>query len=51
VPEVLSLVAGLSCRSPLHTGEAARFYERCGYTVARPKASLERDAVLWRALG
>lgn len=34
----------------LHTGEAARFYERCGYTVARPKTSLERDAVLWRAL-
>ncbi len=34
----------------LHTGEAARFYQRCGYTVARPKTSLERDAVLWRSL-
>ena len=34
----------------LHTGEAARFYERCGYTTARPKTSLEQDAVLWRAL-
>lgn len=34
----------------LHTGEAARFYERCGYTAARPKTSLEQDAVLWRPL-
>jgi GNAT superfamily N-acetyltransferase len=34
----------------LHTGEAARFYERCGYTVARPKTSLAEDAVLWRSL-
>jgi GNAT superfamily N-acetyltransferase len=34
----------------LHTGEAARFYERCGYTVARPKTSLTEDAVLWRRL-
>jgi len=34
----------------LHTGEAARFYERCGYQVARPKTSLARDAVLWRPL-
>jgi GNAT superfamily N-acetyltransferase len=34
----------------LHTGEAARFYERCGYTTARPKTSLEHDAVLWRLL-
>lgn len=34
----------------LHTGEAARFYERCGYEVARPKTSLARDAVLWRSL-
>jgi GNAT superfamily N-acetyltransferase len=34
----------------LHTGEAARFYERCGYIVARPKTSLARDAVLWRPL-
>ena len=33
----------------LHTGEAARFYERCGYEVARPKTSLARDAVLWRS--
>jgi GNAT superfamily N-acetyltransferase len=34
----------------LHTGEAARFYERCGYEVARPKTSLAQDAVLWRSL-
>lgn len=34
----------------LHTGEATRFCERCGYTVARPKASLAADAVLWRPL-
>ena len=34
----------------LHTGEAARFYERCGYEVARPKTSLAEDAVLWRSL-
>lgn len=34
----------------LHTGEAARFYERCDYIVARPKTSLVRDAVLWRPL-
>lgn len=34
----------------LHTGEAARFYERCGYQVARPKTSLVEDAVLWRPL-
>ena len=34
----------------LHTGEAARFYERCGYEVARPKTSLAQDAVLWRPL-
>ncbi len=34
----------------LHTGEAARFYERCGYQVARPKTSLVGDAVLWRPL-
>ena len=34
----------------LHTGEAARFYERCGYEVARPKVSLATDAVLWRML-
>ena len=34
----------------LHTGEAARFYERCGYQIARPKISLERDAVLWLPL-
>jgi GNAT superfamily N-acetyltransferase len=35
----------------LHTGEASRFYERCGYEVARPKTSLSQDAVLWRSLG
>lgn len=34
----------------LHTGEAARFYERCGYTAVRPKTTLEQDAVLWRPL-
>jgi len=34
----------------LHTGEATRFYERCGYETARPKTSLERDAVPWRSL-
>jgi GNAT superfamily N-acetyltransferase len=34
----------------LHTGEAARFYERCGYAVARPKTSPREDAVLWRPL-
>jgi len=34
----------------LHTGEATHFYERCGYSVARPKTSLEQDAVLWRTL-
>lgn len=34
----------------LHTGEATRFYERCGYEVARPKTSLAVDAVLWRPL-
>ena len=34
----------------LHTGEATRFYERCGYEVARAKVSLAEDAVLRRAL-
>jgi GNAT superfamily N-acetyltransferase len=31
----------------LSTAEAARFYRRCGYRVARPKDGLTGDAVLW----
>ena len=34
----------------LHTGAAARFYERCGYELAHVKQELEDDAVLWLAL-
>ncbi|MFZ4585252.1 MAG: GNAT family N-acetyltransferase [Acidimicrobiia bacterium] len=31
-----------------HTAEASRFYERCGWTVVRPKHGLNGDAVLMR---
>lgn len=34
----------------LHTGEAHRFYTRCGYTVVEPKTSVDTDAVLFRTL-
>lgn len=34
----------------LHTGEAQRFYERCGYELVRAKATVADDAVLKRAL-
>jgi len=34
----------------LHTGEAARFYERCGYRLVREKQGLDDDAVLTIAL-
>jgi GNAT superfamily N-acetyltransferase len=34
----------------LHTGEAQRFYERCGWTTVRPKTGLARDAVMCRTL-
>ena len=34
----------------LHTGEAHRFYTRCGYTVVEPKAAVDTDAVLYRPL-
>ena len=33
-----------------HTGEAERFYVRCGWEVVRPKEPLVRDAVVRRAL-
>lgn len=35
----------------LHTGEAKRFYERCGWPLVRDKQALHDDAVLCRALG
>ena len=31
----------------LRTGEAAQFYERCGYRVAHRKESVTDDSVLW----
>jgi len=34
-----------------HTGEAERFYVRCGWEVVRPKEPLVRDAVVRRVLG
>ena len=34
----------------LHTGEACRFYERCGWKLMRAKAALNRDAVMQRDL-
>lgn len=34
----------------LHTGEAKRFCERCGWTLVRDKESLHDDAVLCRDL-
>lgn len=33
-----------------HTGEAERFYVRCGWEVVRPKEPLARDAVVRRVL-
>ena len=33
-----------------HTGEAERFYLRCGWELVRPKEPLVRDAVVRRAL-
>jgi GNAT superfamily N-acetyltransferase len=34
----------------LHTAEAARFYERCGYELVHRKDALAEDAVLRRSL-
>ena len=34
----------------LHTAEAMRFYERCGWSLVAEKAALDRDAVLCRDL-
>ncbi|MCZ7528270.1 MAG: GNAT family N-acetyltransferase [Acidimicrobiia bacterium] len=34
----------------LHTAEAHRFYERCGWRVARVRSALGRDAVMCREL-
>jgi GNAT superfamily N-acetyltransferase len=34
----------------LHTGEAHRFYARCGWETVEPKTSLDGDAVMRRSL-
>lgn len=34
----------------LHTGEAERFYERCGWEMVRPRAYLGTDTVMKRQL-
>ncbi len=46
------LAVRFGCRELwLHTAEAERFYERCGWEVVAPRVPLHLDAVLRRDLG